>query len=235
MVVGDVTPEHARGAIEKRVRRLDGAPARRPNVFPPRGAAEQAGPSGRPGDRPHPSRDVTLGETLPITYNDPDYPVLQLANTVLTGGFYASLLFHDLRELHGYAYSVDSSFSGGRNRSTFTVNYGADPQNVARAARLVVDDLTSLQKKPLAGRPPDPGQGAGARRAAGAPGVVRRLGRPAARPTPRPAGRSTRTGSTRGPQLAATPERVRAAMAKWIRPAGLRRGVVQGPAGNERA
>ena len=85
-----------------------------------------------------------------MSYDDPDYPVLQLANTVLSGGFYASLLYHDLRELHGYVYNVGSSLAAGKNRSTFNINYGADPQNVARAQRLVIDDLTSLQKKPLA-------------------------------------------------------------------------------------
>ncbi|MGD1067927.1 MAG: insulinase family protein [Vulcanimicrobiaceae bacterium] len=97
--------------------------------------------------------DVTLGEMLPMTYRDPDLPLLQLANTVLTGGFYASLLYHDLREIHGYAYTVDSTLLPGRNRSRFTISYGADPQNVAPAARRVVADLTSLQRHPLdAGR-----------------------------------------------------------------------------------
>ncbi len=52
--------------------------------------------------------DVTLAQTLPLTYNDPDYPVLQLANAALSGGF-GSLLYHDVREVHGYAYTVDTS------------------------------------------------------------------------------------------------------------------------------
>jgi zinc protease len=86
---------------------------------------------------------------MPLTYKDADYPLLRLANTVLTGGFYASLLFHDLRELHGYVYNVDSSLNAGHNRSTFTVSYGADPQNVARARKLVIDDLSALQVKPI--------------------------------------------------------------------------------------
>ena len=60
--------------------------------------------------------------------------MLQLANAALSGGF-GSLFYHDVREVHGYAYSVDRSFSGGHNRSTFTVNFGADPQNTERAQK----------------------------------------------------------------------------------------------------
>jgi zinc protease len=173
--------------------------------------------------------DVTLGETIPIGYKHADYPVLRLANTVLTGGFYASLLFHDLRELHGYAYTVDSNFAGGRNRSSFTVNYGADPQNVGRAAKLVVDDLTSLQKKPLAND-----------RLTRAKALV--VGELPVRQESYEglAGQLLAYASTDRPldqdriearaQLQATPESLRAAFAKWIRPAGFVR-VVQGPAG----
>ena len=172
---------------------------------------------------------VTLAETLPLSYRDPDYPLLQLLNTVLTGGFYASLLFHDLRELHGYVYTVDSSLTAGRNRSVFSVSYGADPKNVARAARLVTDDLVALQRKPLA-----------ADRLLRAKALV--IGQlPVSREsyeglagqllgyasTGRPLDQDRLTAQA---QLGATPERIRAAFAKWIRPADLVR-VVQAPAG----
>jgi len=148
VVVGDVTPEHARAAIEKSFGawKADGPT---PNVFPPPVPPNTAKQATIPATGRVQS-SVRLGETLQLTYKDPDYPVLRLANTVLSGGFYASLLFHDLRETHGYVYSVSSGFSGGRNRSTFSVTYGADPKNVARAAKLVLDDLTMLQQKPLA-------------------------------------------------------------------------------------
>jgi zinc protease len=172
---------------------------------------------------------VQLGETLPLTYKDPDYPVLRLANTVLSGGFYASLLFHDLRETHGYVYSVNSGFTAGRNRSTFSVTYGADPKNVARAAKLVVDDLISLQRKPLA-----------TDRLTRAKALV--LGElPIAKESYEGlAGQLIAYASTDRPldedrleaaaALAATPERVRTAMAKWIRPKDLVR-IVIAPAG----
>ncbi|HTD32198.1 MAG TPA: pitrilysin family protein [Candidatus Elarobacter sp.] len=227
VVIGDVTPEHARAAVE---RYFGGWKANgpAPNVFAP------AVPPNKPATASVPATgrvqaSVRLAETLPLTFKDPDYPVLRLANTVLSGGFYASLLFHDLRELHGYVYTVGSSFSAGPTRGTFSVNYGADPQNVARAARLVVDDLASLQKKPL---PAD--------RLTRAKALV--LGElPIAKESYEGlAEQLIAYGSTGRPldedrieaaaALAATPERVRAAMAKWIRPNDLVR-VVVGPAG----
>jgi zinc protease len=227
VVIGDVTPEHARAAVEKYFGEWKAnGPA--PNVFAPAVPPNKAATASVPATG-RVQASVRLAETLPLTFKDPDYPVLRLANTVLSGGFYASLLFHDLRELHGYVYTVGSSFSAGPTRGTFSVNYGADPQNVARAARLVVDDLTSLQKKPLA-----------ADRLTRAKALV--LGElPVAKESYEGlAGQLIAYGSTGRPldddrieaaaALAATPERVRAAMAKWIRPNDLVR-VVVGPAG----
>jgi zinc protease len=146
VAVGDITPAHARAAIEKSFGAwtASGPP---PNVYPP------AIPRNKPSQGAFPAfgrvqSDVTLAQTLPLTYNDADYPVLQLANAALSGGF-GSILYHDVREVHGYAYSVETSIAGGHNRSTFTVNYGSDPQNAGRAEKLIVADLSAFQKKPL--------------------------------------------------------------------------------------
>lgn len=227
VVVGDVTPEHARAAIEKSFGawKADGPT---PDVFSPAVPPNTAKAATIPATGRVQS-SVTLGETVPITDADPDFAVLRLANEVLSGGFYASLLFHDLRELHGYVYTVGSSLTGGRNRSTFSVRYGADPQNVGRAAKLVVDDLSALQRKPLA-----------ADRLTRAKALV--LGElPVAKESYEGlAAQLIGYASTGRPldedrieaqaALAATPERVRAAMAKWIRPKDFVR-IVVGPAG----
>ncbi len=227
VVVGDVTPEHARSTIEGAFGTWK-ATGPTPDVFPP------AVPPNKPASTVVPATgriqsDVTLGETIPLTYNDPDYAVLRLGNTVLSGGFYASLLYHDLRELHGYAYTVGSSLSGGRNRSSFTVNYGADPQNVGRAAKLVVDDLTSLQKKPLTAdrltRAKALVVGELPVRQESYEGLADQLLTYAS--TGRPLDQDLIEARA---QLQATPESLRAAFAKWIRPQDFVR-VVQGPAG----
>jgi zinc protease len=92
---------------------------------------------------------VQLVETLPITRDDPAWAQLQLANSVLTGGFYSSLLYHDLREVHGYAYSVESRVAAGRTRSTFDVDYACDPANVVPAQLQVQAVLAQLQGEPI--------------------------------------------------------------------------------------
>jgi zinc protease len=146
VVVGDVTPAHALAAIQGAFGGWT-ATGPAPNVYPP--AIPRNGPS--QAVIPATGRiqaDVTMEQILPLTYNDADYPVLQLANAALSGGF-GSVLYHDVREIHGYAYTVDTSVGGGHNRSTFRVTYGAYPKNVDRAKTIIVNDLTALQKKPL--------------------------------------------------------------------------------------
>ncbi len=81
--------------------------------------------------------------------DDPAWAQLTLANAVLTGGFYSSLLYHDLREVHGYAYDVESRLSGGMVRTTFGIEYGCDPQNVLPAEGQVNAVLQQLQEQPI--------------------------------------------------------------------------------------
>jgi zinc protease len=147
VVVGDVTPERAQAAVTAAFGgwKADGPT---PNVFP------AAVPPNKPATALIPATgriqsDVTLAQTVPIGYADPAFPLLDLANTALSGGFYSSVLYRDLRQTHGYVYSVGSSLSGAHNRSAFSVSFGCDPQNVDRAARLVDADLRRLQKEPL--------------------------------------------------------------------------------------
>jgi zinc protease len=227
VVIGDVTAEHARTAIESAFGgwKADGPT---PNIFPPAVPPNKASEATIPATG-RIQAEVNLTETIPLTYKDADYPLLQLANTVLSGGFYASLLFHDLRELHGYVYTVGSTLNAGRNRSTFTVNFGADPQNVARARKLVIDDLTALQAKPLAAdrltRAKALEIGELPVRRESYEGLAGELLTYAA--TDRPLDEDRIEARA---QLAATPDQIRAAVAKWIRPNDLAR-IVQGPAG----
>jgi zinc protease len=225
VVVGDVTPDHARAAVQSAFGSWTASgPA--PNVYPP------AIPRNKPSSAVIPATgrvqaDVTLAQTLPMTYNDPDYPVLELGNTALSGGF-GSVLFHDVREVHGYAYTVGSSVAGGHNRSTFRVSYGADPQNVAPAQKLIIADLTQAQKKAL---PPDRIVRAKAQligqlplRSESFDGVANTLLQYSV--TGRPLDSDRRYAAT---ELSATGENVRAALAKWIRPNDFVR-VLQVPA-----
>jgi zinc protease len=226
VVVGDVTPEHARAAIQSAFGgwTASGPP---PDVYPPaipRNPSSQAviPATGRI------QADVTMEQILPMTYNDADYPVLQLANAALSGGF-GSVLYHDVREIHGYAYTVSTSVGGGHNRSTFRVTYGAYPQNVERAKAIIVNDLTTFQKKPLSAdrliRAKALLLGELPVRSESYDGVAGTL--LAYSVTGRPLDTDRRYARA---EFAASAAAVQTAMAKWIRPNAFAR-VLQVPAG----
>jgi zinc protease len=58
--------------------------------------------------------DVTLGQTFELTRQDADYYALQLGLHVLSGGFYASRLYRDLREKTGLVYTIEAQLQSGR-------------------------------------------------------------------------------------------------------------------------
>jgi zinc protease len=90
---------------------------------------------------------VHLSEMIGITRFDPDYYALQLGNHVLGGGFYATRLYHDLRQVNGYVYNVDVKIDARKTRADYTVTYGCDPVNVSKARQLVQRDLVAMQRE----------------------------------------------------------------------------------------
>ena len=142
-IIGDVDPAAARGVIEK--------------YF---GAWKADGPTPDPTLPPvpkNPEKDfnvadpeavqasVNLAQQVELTRFDPDYYAIQLGNSVLGGGFYATRLYHDLRQVAGLVYNVDNDFTAGKTRSVYTVSFGSDPPNVAKARDLIVRDLRAMQ------------------------------------------------------------------------------------------
>jgi len=147
VVIGDVTPDAARATIEKYFGEWT-ATGPKPQTHPP------SVPLNKPSQAVVPAQgrvqsSVELVELNDLRRTDPDWAALQLANTALTGGFYSSILYHDLREVHGYAYSVSSEFNVGQTRSSFNVKYACDPQNIIPAEQAALADLTRLQNVPL--------------------------------------------------------------------------------------
>lgn len=143
VVIGDITPEEARKEFANcfGAWRAEGP---KPNiVLPP---VPRNKPSSIGVADPTSVQDtVVLSEELDINRFDPDYYPLQLGNHVLGGGFYATRLYHDLRQVTGYVYNVNDTIDANRTRATFTVNYGCDPANVYKAAALVRRDLARMQ------------------------------------------------------------------------------------------
>ena len=145
VVIGDVSPEEARSVIEKWFGQWK-AVGPKPEVDLP-GVPENKPSAATVPDATQLQDTVTLAETLPMNRFDPDYYPLQLGNHVLGGGFYATRLYHDLRQVNGYVYTVDVSLNATRTRTTYSVRYGCDPQNVSKARQLIVRDLNSMQNE----------------------------------------------------------------------------------------
>ncbi|MDE2491936.1 MAG: insulinase family protein [Elusimicrobia bacterium] len=147
VVIGDVTPEKAKDAIEKYFGAWKAEGPKPNTLFPavPHNAPSTTNvpDSSRVQDR------VTLAETLKLKRTDPDYYPLELGNHVLGGAFYATRLYRDLREKAGLVYFVGSSFDVGRTRGVYSVDYGCDPPNVSKARRIIVDDLKAMMKEPV--------------------------------------------------------------------------------------
>jgi zinc protease len=143
VVIGDVTPEEARTVIEKWFGDWN-ASGPTPNTTLPAVPENKASAVNVP-DQQRVQDDVMLAEQIDLNRFDPDYYPLELGNHVLGGGFYATRLYHDLRQVTGYVYNVNVSLNASKTRATYSVDYGCDPQNVSKARALIVRDLEQMR------------------------------------------------------------------------------------------
>jgi zinc protease len=143
VVIGDVTADEARAAIEKSFGgwRAEGP---KPDTTLPPVPRNKASAADVP-DSQRVQDEVMLAEELEINRFSPDYYPLQLGNHVLGGGFYATRLYHDLRQEAGLVYTVNVDLSASKTRASYSVNYGCDPPNVSKARALIVRDLNAMR------------------------------------------------------------------------------------------
>ncbi len=146
VVIGNIPPDEARSVIKKYFGNWKAGGGKPDTDLPPvplnKPVATAVPDTSRVQDR------VTLAETLGLNRFSPDYYALQLGNHVLGGGFYATRFYKDLRENGGLVYYVSSSFNFGKTRGIYEVNYGCDPPNVSKARAIVKHDLTRMQTQP---------------------------------------------------------------------------------------
>ncbi len=143
VVIGDVTPEEAKAVIEKWFGDWK-AIGPKPNTILPKVSPNKPSASNVPD--PEAVQDsVVLSEQIDLNRFDPDYYPLQLGNHVLGGGFYATRLYHDLRQVAGYVYNVDVGLNASETRASYSVTYGCDPQNVSKARALIQRDLYQMR------------------------------------------------------------------------------------------
>jgi zinc protease len=143
VVIGDVTPTEAKAVIEKWFGDWKAAGPKPVTTLP-------AVPLNKPSaahvaDAEQVQDSVVLSEQLKLNRFDPDYYPLQLGTHVLGGGFYATRLYHDLRQVAGYVYTVDVSLGASKTRASYSVSYGCNPENVAKARALIERDLNQMR------------------------------------------------------------------------------------------
>jgi zinc protease len=218
VVIGQVTPEQARTVVENCFSSWK-AKGKRPQTD------LQQVPLNRPSvslvpDSSRVQDQVTLAQTMRINRSHPDYYTLQLGNHVLSGAFYATRLYRDLREKAGLVYNVESFLEAGKNRSLFGVSYACDPSNVVKAAIMVEHNLREMQVADVTAHELQQAKILLLRQIplseASMDGIARGL-----------LSRATKNLPLNEPILAAkryretTSEQVRNAFIKWIRPSGF--------------
>lgn len=147
VIVGDITPAEARASVEKAFAGWQANGPKPQTDLPP--VPPNKASAANVADPQQVQDSVTLSEELPINRFSPDYYPMQLGTYVLGGGFYASRLYHDLRQVAGYVYTVDVGLRATKTRSTYTVDYGSNPENVSKARALVERDLEAMRTTPV--------------------------------------------------------------------------------------
>ena len=143
VVVGNIAPEEARGVIEKYFGGWKADGPKPDTEYQP--IADNKPMAVVVPNKSRVQDEVRLAQTLGLTRSQPDYYALQVGLHVLTGAFYATRLYHDLRENNGLVYAVDAFLDVGKTRSIFGVYYGCNPRNVSKAHAIIARDLADMQ------------------------------------------------------------------------------------------
>lgn len=226
VVIGKVSPDKARATIEKYFgswRAIGPKPNVDLPVAPPNRPATIAVP-----DESRVQDSVALAHTLALNRANPDFYALQLGDSVLAGGFYSARLSIDLRKNAGLVYSVGASLQVGRTRGAYLVQYASDPQSVEKAQAIVANDIRAMQTALVPEDELDRSKTMMLRKIPLGESSISEIaqGLLARSDLDLPLDEPWRAAAR---YVALTPEDVRAAFAKWLRPDDFVR-VSQGPA-----
>ena len=80
-----------------------------------------------------------------VPRSTPDYPTLQVLNTIL-GGSFTSRLNMNLRETHGYSYGAGSSFDERISSGSFSARAGVQTDKTSEALKEFFNEFTGILK-----------------------------------------------------------------------------------------
>jgi zinc protease len=225
VVIGDVTPAQARATFEKYFGSWS-AIGPKPDITLPQ-VPKNAASSFDVPDAARVQSTVELSQVFDLPRADPDWAQLQVANNILGGGGFGSVLMDDLRVRHGYVYTAHSALDSYKERSVFSIDYACDPDKIVPAQQLAISDLRALESRGVSS---ERLQRAKAMlmsdtllRAAAFGGIAQQLLSYVGAGLPLDEGQIDAQR-----ELDATPSSIQSAMAKWISPDDFVR-IVTGP------
>jgi len=87
--------------------------------------------------------------TSGYSMHDPKKTALMLLNNMLGGMGMSSRLNLEVREKHGIAYTIESSYTSYTDTGIFSVYFGTEPEKMEKAARLVHKEFKKLRDRQL--------------------------------------------------------------------------------------
>ena len=143
VVIGDVTPDLAKATFEKYFGAWKASGAK-PNVYLPPVPNNKASTVQVP-DPTRVQSQVTYTQTNALTRDNPDWASLAVANASFGSGG-SSILFHDVRDVHGLVYGIGSRFDAHKYRGNFGIYFASDPNKIIAAQNLAFADLSGIMK-----------------------------------------------------------------------------------------
>jgi predicted Zn-dependent peptidase len=144
LVVGDVTPGAVMPLLEKAF-----------GNWKPTGSGAKAAPVPAAAqltkrqiyiiDKPGAAQSQIRIGWVGVPRSTPDYPTLQVLNTIL-GGSFTSRLNTNLRETHGYAYGAFSGFEERISPGAFSARAGVQTDKTAEALKEFFNEFTAILK-----------------------------------------------------------------------------------------
>ncbi len=153
VVAGNVEPEHVFRLAAERLRTVSQSEGRA-TLSSPGGFTSEAELPQRSAievhimDRPQAAQtQVLMGHVGPIRMH-PDRAKLRLLNAIF-GGKFSSRINLNLREVHGFTYGANSSFSARRGPGPFAIQAAIENQHVGAAVEQVLLELRRIRTEPI--------------------------------------------------------------------------------------